>query len=76
MNEIINPSCDIDVVERPPIHNDQEFKCDCVPRFNLFVPFDFHFCRNFNLSIPVIAMPYCQMHVNLEELAPFENSGG
>ena len=39
---------------------------DCFPEFTLYVPLEFWFCRHVGLSLPLIALQYHEVKINLD----------
>jgi hypothetical protein len=48
----------------PAAAQDNEYKC--TPEYTLYIPLQFWFCRNPGLALPLIALQYHEVRINLE----------
>jgi hypothetical protein len=51
---------------QPPQGLDNCNTSGCIPEFTLYVPLQFWFCRNPGLSLPLIALQYHEVKINLQ----------
>ena len=51
---------------QPPQGIDNCNTSGCIPEFTLYVPLQFWFCRNPGLSLPLIALQYHEVKINLQ----------
>ena len=51
---------------QPPQGIDNCQTSGCIPEFTLYVPLQFWFCRNPGLSLPLIALQYHEVKINLQ----------
>jgi hypothetical protein len=54
------------VTHQPPQGLDNCNTSGCIPEFTLYVPLQFWFCRNPGLSLPLIALQYHEVKINLQ----------
>jgi hypothetical protein len=51
---------------QPPQGYDNCDVCGCVPETTIYIPLQFWFCRNPGLALPLIALQYHEVKINLE----------
>ena len=56
--------CDSDCGSGAP--NTSETQSNCAPEYTLYIPLQFWFCRNPGLALPLIALQYHEVRINLE----------
>jgi hypothetical protein len=57
-------ACDTDCGSGEP--NSSEEVQNCAPEYTLYIPLQFWFCRNPGLALPLIALQYHEVRINLE----------